>query len=190
MEEGAPINGEQTNINWVMAGQLYPYVGNPGVYRCPADASTFNNTTAYPAGGSGNPRTRSISMNAWLNPSPVAISGCGMDVGYNIYGKSGDLGVPGAANLWLFIDENPYSINDAFFLDFPSDSGWVDCPASYHVNACGMSFCDGHAQIRQWSDPVVLRWKQAASLTPNGTRTPDLLWFLERTTVRVGTLEP
>jgi prepilin-type N-terminal cleavage/methylation domain-containing protein len=190
MEEGAPVGGEQTNVLWIMAGVLYPYVGSPGVYRCPADLSTFNGDTAYATGGGGNDRVRSMSMNAWLNPPPVAIADCGMNVGYDIYTKTSDLSVPGAANLWLFIDENPYSINDAFFLDFPSDTGWVDCPASYHVGACGLSFCDGHAQIRQWRDPVVLNWKNAASLTPTGTRTPDLLWFLARTTAKIDQIGP
>jgi prepilin-type N-terminal cleavage/methylation domain-containing protein len=190
MEQGAPVEGEQTNVAWIMAGQLYPYVGSPGVYRCPADNSGVNGENVYPLGGAGNNRVRSMSMNAWLNPPPVAIQDCAMKVGYDIYTKTTDLSVPGAANLWLFIDENPYSINDAFFLDFPSDTGWVDCPASYHVGACGLSFCDGHAQIKQWNDHVVLNWKQSASLTPTGTRTPDLLWLLQRTTARVGQTGP
>jgi len=190
MEEGSPVEGEQTNVAWIVAGQLYPYVGSPGVYRCPADNSSVNGDNVYPLGGSGNNRVRSMSMNAWLNPPPVAIQACAMNVGYDIYKTTTDLSVPGAANLWLFIDENPYSINDAFFLDFPSDTGWVDCPASYHVGACGLSFCDGHAQIKQWNDKVVLNWKQSASLTPTGTRTPDLLWFLQRTTARVGQTGP
>ena len=190
MEEDSPVEGEQTNVLWPMAGVLYPYVGSPGVYRCPADGSTFNGDTVYPLGGPGNDRVRSMSMNAWLNPPAVAISDCAMNVGYRIYAKASDLSVPGAANLWLFIDENPYTINDAFFLDFPSDTGWVDCPAHYHVNACGLSFCDGHAQIKEWTDPVVLNWTRGASLTPFGTRTPDLLWLLQRTSARIDQTGP
>jgi prepilin-type processing-associated H-X9-DG protein len=61
----------------------------------------------------------------------------------------------------------------------------VDCPAHYHVNACGLSFCDGHAQIRRWTDPVVLDWQRTASLSPYGTRTPDLRWLLDRTSARI-----
>jgi prepilin-type processing-associated H-X9-DG protein len=149
------------------------------------------NDTVYPVGGGGNDRVRSMSMNAWMNASPTAVSGCAMPVTtYRLYAKSADLSVPGAANLRLYIDENPYSINDAFFLDIPSDTGWVDCPSSYHDGACGMAFCDGHAQIKKWTDRVVLDWKQSASLTPTGTRTPDLLRFLPRTTPEVKQLGP
>ena len=95
--------------------------------------------------------------------------------------------MPGPANLWLLLDENPYSINDAYFLDFPSDTGWVDCPASYHNGACGISFCDGHAQIKKWTDRVVLNWRSTGQ-SPNdpvGTLTPDLRWFLGITTALI-----
>ena len=182
MENGAPVPGEQTNVAWIMAGLLYPYVGNAGVYRCPADRSTFQDSTVFPAGGGGMARARSMSMNAWLNPPAIAIVDCDMKGEYRIYSKQSDLSVPGAAHLWLFLEENPYSINDAFLLDFPIDRGWVDCPASYHNGACGISFCDGHAQIKKWTDPVVLTWQRSPSLSYYGTLTPDLVWLLQRTT--------
>jgi prepilin-type processing-associated H-X9-DG protein len=98
---------------------------------------------------------------------------------------------PGAANLWLFLDENPYSINDGFLLELPTNdsnpptaTGWIDCPASYHNGACGISFCDGHAQIRKWTDRVVLHWNSLASLTAVNATPPrtDLLWLLNQTT--------
>jgi prepilin-type N-terminal cleavage/methylation domain-containing protein/prepilin-type processing-associated H-X9-DG protein len=190
MSSGAAVPGEQISLGWLEAGLLYPYVGNPGVYRCPADSSTYNNGNVYPVGGPGTNRLRSMSMNAWINPSSAAYNSWQAGTGYRAYVKTPDLSVPGAANLWLLIDENPYSINDAYFLDIPSDTGWVDCPASYHDGACGMSYCDGHAQIKAWRDHIVLNWKQAASLTPTGTRTPDLLWFLLRTTAAKNQLGP
>src|SRR5665213_2632399 len=34
-------DGMETNVAWEKGGQIYPYVGNPGVYRCPADTSTY-----------------------------------------------------------------------------------------------------------------------------------------------------
>jgi prepilin-type processing-associated H-X9-DG protein len=126
-----------------------------------------------------------MSMNAWISPSAGADSAYQANKGYRVYFKTADLSVPGPANLWLLIDENPYSINDAYFLDIPNDTGWVDCPASYHNGACGLSFCDGHAQIKKWIDPVVLNWRQSASTSPTGTRTPDLLWFFNITTALV-----
>jgi prepilin-type N-terminal cleavage/methylation domain-containing protein/prepilin-type processing-associated H-X9-DG protein len=182
MSQGAAVAGEQISVGWIQAGLLYPYVGSPGVYRCPADTSTYNRGTVFPMGSAGTNRTRSMSMNAWVNPSPNAYNSYQAGTGYRVYRKSSDLSVPGPAGLWLLLDENPYSINDGYLLDIPSDTGWVDCPAAYHNGACGISFCDGHAQIRKWTDRVVLNWRQQASLTPTGSRTPDLLWFFTITT--------
>ena len=153
MDSGAPT-GEPTNTLWIKAGQIYQYVNNVGVYRCPADSSTYKSGTAYPIGGKGDPRVRSMSMNAWMNSGDN-------DVGLNtsayiLYKKESDLANPGAANLWVFVDENPYSINDAYILEEPTGNaspptadGFIDCPASYHAGACGISFADGHAQIRK-----------------------------------------
>jgi prepilin-type N-terminal cleavage/methylation domain-containing protein/prepilin-type processing-associated H-X9-DG protein len=182
MSQGADVPGEQISQGWIKAGLLYPYVGSPGPYRCPADTSTYKDGTVYPIGTAGTNRLRSISMNAWVNPSPNAYAAYQSGIGYRVYRKTSDLSVPGPAGLWLLLDENPYSINDGYFLDIPNDSGWVDCPAAYHNEACGISFCDGHAQIKKWTDRVVLDWRQQASLSPTGTRTSDLLWFFTITT--------
>ena len=188
MDSGAPT-GEPTNTAWIAAGQIYPYLKNPGVYRCPADTSGYQNGTVHPVGGVGSPRVRSMSMNAWMNPGDNDV---GMDAAdYIIYKKDSDTVRPGSANLWVFIDENPYSINDAFFLEEtsgttgpPTASAWTDIPATYHNGAGGISFADGHAQIRKWTDPNVRNFK-AGSATINGTPGApggDLAWFINLTT--------
>jgi prepilin-type processing-associated H-X9-DG protein len=127
-----------------------------------------------------------MSMNAWINPSADAASAYQDGTGYRIYVKTPDLSVPGSANLWLFLDENPWSINDGYFLDVPSNDGWVDCPAAYHNDACGFSFCDGHAQIKHWTDRTVINCRSGQSpSSPIGTRTPDFLWFVQLTTALI-----
>jgi prepilin-type processing-associated H-X9-DG protein len=181
--ERTGVPGEETNVAWIKAGLLYPYLRNAGVYLCPSDRSTYNHGTVFPTGGGGAPRIRSMSMNGWMNPSPTSISTLSMEGKGRIYAREHDLSAPGAANLWLFADENPYSINDAFLIDFPGLHEWVDCPASYHNGACGLTFCDGHAQIKKWTDPVVLNFRRSPSLGGVGKLTPDLTWFLQRTTV-------
>ena len=89
-------------------------------------------------------------VQAWNNTSDVLI-----------YRKESDLANPGSANIWVFIDENPISINDGSFICDPDPAhvyaDWIDCPASYHNNAGGLTFADGHAQIRKWTDPTVLK---------------------------------
>jgi prepilin-type N-terminal cleavage/methylation domain-containing protein/prepilin-type processing-associated H-X9-DG protein len=186
---------EPTNILWLEAGVIYPYVNNPGVYRCPADTSTYvdSSQTVYPKSGPGNPRIRSMSMNGYINGSKDYN---GYASGFRIYHKESDLAIPGTANLWLLIDENPYSINDAFFINNPANNqnpptglDWQDCPASYHNGACGINFCDGHAIIHKWRDPTVLNWDwtthassgYVATLPPPNPAA-DLDWLLAATT--------
>ena len=189
MSSGAGL--EPTNTAYLQVGQIYPYVNHIGIYRCPADTSTYVSIsqTAFPRQGAGSPRVRSMSMNGYINGSPdYAYS-----TGFTVYRKEPQLGHPGPANLWLFIDENPSSINDGFFINNPSNAGnppvgntWVDCPASYHNGACGISFCDGHAIIKKWLDPTVLNWNHtdhpgyAAGQNPPA----DLDWLLGVTTAR------
>ena len=170
---------------------IYPGVNNPGVYRCPADTSTYvySTQTAYAKGGAGSPRVRSMSMNGYMNGSPDYN---GYATGFRIYRKDSALAVPGAANLWLMIDENPFSINDGFFINNPGNAqnppagtSWTDCPATYHAGACGINFCDGHAIIKKWMDSTVRNWNypqgsgaHLAGQVPAG----DLNWLLNVTT--------
>jgi hypothetical protein len=61
------------------------------------------------------------------------------------------------ANCIVFIEENPASINDGFWVqDLDDPNWWIDDPAVYHINAGALSFADGHAQIRQWTDANIL----------------------------------
>jgi len=66
----AGTGNQPTNVLWIEAGGLYPYLKNVAVYRCPADQSTFSTAggVVHPRGGTGDPRVRSVSMNAWMNP--------------------------------------------------------------------------------------------------------------------------
>ncbi len=184
-------NGTQpTNSLWIESGQIYPYIKQTSVYHCPADASTaLGNGNVYPKGGQGSPRVRSMSMNGYIN-GPTASYG-GFTSGCIIYKKESQLATPGAANLWLLIDENPYGINDAFFINNPSNgknpprgTAWTDCPASYHNRAGGINFCDGHAVIHKWTDSTVVNWSYASTGTgyPPATGATDLDWLLNQTT--------
>jgi prepilin-type N-terminal cleavage/methylation domain-containing protein/prepilin-type processing-associated H-X9-DG protein len=137
---------------WIKLGQIYPYVNNVSLYHCPAD-----NTSV--AGPPSCPRVRSMSMNAWMNP--IAVWG-GDTTASNtlvVYRKESDMNRPGPANLWVFLDENPTSINDGSFISDPdlAFQEWIDYPATYHNNAGGIAFADGHAEIHKWNDPHVLK---------------------------------
>ncbi len=162
-----------TNTALVQIGLLYPYVSSLSLYKCPADRQPVR----------GFSTVRSMSMNCWMNPIDS----------WNVYGgshpgkvrefrKQGDITVPGPAMAWVFIDENPWGINDGFFVCDPAVQTWVDIPASYHNGAGGLSFADGHAEIKKWRDSHVLNCHSPPPPggVPQDASTGDLGWLQER----------
>ena len=176
----SPANFTGVNLGeaYVRAGLLYPYVNSLAVYKDPADKDTSQNCVNF--FGQLYPHVRSMSMNTWLNPIKVWNNTSTVLV----YTKESQLVRPGAANLWTFIDENPHSVNDSSFICLPGNNTWIDCPGSYHNNAGGISFCDGHSIIKRWRDPTVLHgWDTFPIGNPSNTHpapgTPSDLGFLQ-----------
>ncbi len=157
-----------TNELLIKKGMLYPYINSLKVYKCPADKKTAPDKLKTPT-------TRSMSMSCWMNP----INSWGN--GGKIYRKTTDFNDPAPSVCWVTIDENPISINDGWFVVQPkgTSDGWVDYPASYHNNAGGLSFADGHAEIKKWKEDAVLTFGTPKQKSSNGA---DLQWLKDRTT--------
>ncbi|HEU5071639.1 MAG TPA: prepilin-type N-terminal cleavage/methylation domain-containing protein [Verrucomicrobiae bacterium] len=161
-------NVADTNPDLIRKGLLYPFLNKLEVYKCPADRKL---------GTSGQPTLRSMSMNAWMNP--LNTEGLLDGVSYTIFRKQANLRKP--SEIWVTIDENPETINDGWFLVRPqTPSQWRDIPASYHNNAGGLSFADGHAEIKRWTDSGVLH-NPVVGMRKDGSSS-DLTWLQERTT--------
>jgi len=135
-------------------------------------------------------------QNAYMNPlvgnSPAnampATSPPGpLNAAYKMFKKQNDISALGAANTWVFIDENPASINDGWFCCDPSPTAtdWIDKPATYHDHAGGLAFADGHAQIRVWKDANLIAYKgpRNTGVTASGTG-DDLHWLGARTSLK------
>jgi prepilin-type N-terminal cleavage/methylation domain-containing protein len=173
-----------TNEAGITTGLLWKYVSNLKVYRCPADNSTQN----YPATG-GLPRLRSISCSqvfcagTWLSYMDSAHA-------YMTYRKTTSIVKP--VDTWVFIDENPTTVNDAAFAVAMTPVGSmigceVDWPAGYHGQACGMSFADGHSIIHKWRSPLTLKPPSTpgnAFKSGIGDFVADMQWLSSVTTVR------
>ncbi len=165
-----------TDPNLVIAGSLYIFIKSTAVYKCPADVKT-----QLGASGGLLPTTRSMSMNGWMNP--ISTAGFG-STATHVFRKQANIVRP--ADTFVTIDESPGSINDGWFMCDPWYNGypstiWVDIPASYHANAGGISFADGHAIIKKWSDSTVLSYGKpggpTGNLIPQGSPVGDLKWL-------------
>jgi prepilin-type N-terminal cleavage/methylation domain-containing protein/prepilin-type processing-associated H-X9-DG protein len=153
-----------TNSNNIKLGVIYPYVGSPDIYHCPADKSTL--------AGNGLLRTRSYSCSGWVRAlesyyhangivllatnwpwDPVKVSGH-----HN----------PSPSGVFAFIDEHELSIcSGVFVIAQPGTDSWFSLAADRHRRGCNLSFLDGHVEHLRWKSPKVFKnFNQPA--TPGG----------------------
>ena len=165
---------QNTNTALLRLGLLGQYMaGSVGSYKCPADQFL---SVAQEAAGFTE-RVRSYSMNDYLGQFSDCAScgdggpGSGADYTFQAknqfnntwpqYLKLGSITQP--ANIYVFLDEHPDSINDGYFDDgnqgAPNDTtAWdgSDTPAGFHNGACGFSFSDAHSEIHKWLNPLTV----------------------------------
>lgn len=159
------------------------------VYKCPADRSMVN------ISGRMHYRVRSMGMSQafgpgdWLDPA-----GFGANVSskkYKTFAKMGEIVNPGPAQCYVLLDEHPDSINAGGFanmmVESPGAARIIDFPASYHNRAAGISFADGHAEIRKWVDPRTcppVRYNNSLGLNVASANNRDMIWLADRTSSR------
>ena len=169
---------------------LGKYLQNAEVFKCPADKSVVR------VGKNTVPRVRSISMSQSFGRNPSQGGGAGQWLPYSTfrtYMKEADMGIPGASQLFVFLDEHPNSINDAAFAVKcdARDGGAriIDFPASFHNGACGFAFGDGHAEIKKWMDkrtkvPASFDGRISMQLNVASPNNPDVAWMQDRSSAR------
>jgi prepilin-type processing-associated H-X9-DG protein len=183
-------NTANTNLAALMEGQLGPYLKGPAAYRCPEDRSLAREGTAL------LPRVRSVSMSqAIVTPSELGYSWIGSPPWYTYY-RTTQILRPAPAGLFVFIDENPDSINDAAFAVDMFSSGasaaFQDGPSILHQGGCAFGFADGHAELHQWQDPRTLKNNATHYANydyPFGLVVPndrDVAWLEFRTSANMG----
>jgi prepilin-type N-terminal cleavage/methylation domain-containing protein/prepilin-type processing-associated H-X9-DG protein len=145
-------NTENTNLNNLVNGLLGVYEKNPAVFKCAADRSMAMEGTAM------LPRCRTISMSQAIVPENG--QGWVTTPAWNIYYNSTQILNPLPANLWVFLCENPDSINDAALavnMELSgAHAGFQDGPCTQHSGGCNFAFADGHSEHRKWLDPRTL----------------------------------
>lgn len=174
--------GANTNDQYLKDGALGPYTArNVGVYHCPADKIP----------SAVGRRNRSLSMNGFVGDYDRTMWTAYGQSTYQLFLKLSQFTRPGPAMTWVFIDEHPDSINDGFFgMRMPAANIWPngftvwdDVPASYHNGAGGLSFADGHAEIKKWMDAGTKQPIRMLnpSLGTGKTSTRDNNWMVQRT---------
>jgi prepilin-type N-terminal cleavage/methylation domain-containing protein/prepilin-type processing-associated H-X9-DG protein len=179
--------------------------GNAAVFRCPEDrrmglyqgtnvaligqivpsARTFSMNQAVGTicqafdAGNGHSGPPILPVNGpWLNNAHTHRR----DSPWATFGKTTGGDAPGPSKLWVLVDEDPRSINDAAFAFGMQDPGgvaqWFDCPGTYHSGGCGFAFADGHSESHRWNSSQP---KSAGQPITNPGDFQDWLWMRART---------
>jgi prepilin-type N-terminal cleavage/methylation domain-containing protein/prepilin-type processing-associated H-X9-DG protein len=173
---------------------LAPYTGNNvAIYKCPADRRVGLYSGRDPAmRGQIVPAARTFSMSQAVGTDPYS-RGCQLPVNgpwldgnhshtrngpWYTYGKTTAIVRPGPAMLFVLLDEDTKSINDAAFAMTMVANLFQDCPGSYHNLGCGIAFADGHSEIKKWRDSRIAVWPNGEPYSPPDS---DVIWLQERT---------
>lgn len=138
----------------IRKGLLWKYAPNAETYRCPSSFDMLN--------------FRSYSISAHLNSAP------------SIFGANASKApiitkISKAKNRLVFIEEYDtrstmgFTANQGSFMQSYTylATAWIDTPAIFHKKGTTMSFADGHAEYRIWSDKRTLVAKPLATQPKN-----------------------
>jgi len=159
---------DATNASCLTRGTLFPYTGSTGIYRCPLDRRTED----------GRPYVRNYSMNTWMNGLSPAEWLSGLDPSRTVYTREASL--PSASRLFVFIDEDAASVNDALFAVIIDPGGYMnDIPSRAHKSVYPLSFADGHVEAFKIMCRDTLAWSPSEpnpeEISSDGTVNQDII---------------
>jgi prepilin-type N-terminal cleavage/methylation domain-containing protein/prepilin-type processing-associated H-X9-DG protein len=168
---GSADAGNQALIRNSNTSLLGPYIGNNiGVFHCPADPRFAPGVGAGLAGSTIHV-VRSVSCNQGVGTADASWLGGGSHQGrptsavngpwlngshshtanspYATFGRTSAFTRVGASEIWVYVDDDPWTINDAGMAVIAAMPDFVDYPSPMHANSCGFSFADGHSEIHK-----------------------------------------
>jgi prepilin-type N-terminal cleavage/methylation domain-containing protein/prepilin-type processing-associated H-X9-DG protein len=169
---------DAANPDLIKAGELYSYAGSVGVYSCPTSYNLPDNNQSPPI----TYRVRTYSMNCYMNGQDIGTSHAGLPAGvYTVNTKLTGIRKPGPPSAIVFLEEEPFSIDDGDFGFSPSGlpgygpvNEWFNVPALVHRGA-NFTFADGHVEFHRWMDSATLRIN-AINYTDVSPDQADLRW--------------
>jgi prepilin-type processing-associated H-X9-DG protein len=182
-DPGNPDNTNRVALQDPARSKFATYLKDVGVYKCPADRSNIQ----------GIPRVRSMGMSQafagpgdWLDPAGFGANKTSRK--YRTFFKASHIIDPSPSQCYVLLDEHPDSINAGGFanmmVESPATARIIDFPASFHNGAAGISFADGHAEIRKWVDErtqPIPRYNNELPLNVASANNRDMIWLSDRT---------
>jgi prepilin-type processing-associated H-X9-DG protein len=147
--------------------------GSLPLFHCSADPRTcpYSGTEASML-GKNIPVVRSYSMNQGVGTKGPGFGGASggnapvdgpwLNGGhshtannpYLTFGKSSSYVKASASDIWVFADDDPWTINDAAIAVIAQQPDTVDYVSPMHDNGAGFAFADGHSEIHKWKSRI------------------------------------
>ena len=158
--------------------------GKYDVFQCPADkyAAPIQHSHGM------HQRSHSIAEDAAVGPGPkypVSNFGWPMSSWY-VAQKISDFHSPGPSECWVYTDEHPDSMDDAlmYTANYPVAS-FTELPGNLHAGGAGVTFGDGHAEVHNWTGPVMNAHRGVTYTVVRNqacsTSDPDMNWLAQHT---------
>ncbi len=178
------LHSDNTNTAGLFDAGLGPYTSKVAdIFRCPSDhvLSDVQREANWRA------RVRSYSMNAMVGDAGQ-LSATGSNVNNPNYVQFFSLSsIPKPAQIFVFLDEHPDSINDGYFVNRAYSGEWSDLPGSYHNGGANFAFADGHSETHRWrqasSKPASKPDAAALPISLPKAEREDFYWVLERMSI-------
>jgi prepilin-type N-terminal cleavage/methylation domain-containing protein len=140
------LPSDSSNLTLIKTSRLFPYTSQALAYHCPSDTATTKG---------GGPRARSYSMNSWAGSRSMELEETRTN--YLTFVTESDLAAAPASGIWLMADEDPATLDDAWFEVTMDDSiPFASFPGTRHQKGYVLDFADGHAEIYRLRDPSTM----------------------------------
>jgi prepilin-type N-terminal cleavage/methylation domain-containing protein len=174
------FSGVNTNPIPYQQTIMGPYMGNQlGVFRCPGDNIPSQN----------GQRIRSYSMNGYVG-SKLEQSATFDGPGWKCFLKGSDITGMSPSDLFMFCDENMFTLQDGFLQISEKSGVFPDVPAAYLKGRNEFSFADGHSEVHKWMTATLINVPYKLDVSAGGSVTPaagakqnaDWIWFTTHAT--------
>ena len=181
---------------------LVPYLGKSvTMFKCPADRR-IGPSSAPSTVGQKVQAARTFSMsqavgtNPYLSKGRVPVDGPWLDGShshrancsgancYQVYGKLSSFIKPPPSQIFVYLDEDARSLNDAGFAVTMVSNKLLDAPGTYHNGACGFSFADGHSEIHRWKDKRTIITGTSFNAVTFNPINVDVVWLQEHASAK------
>jgi prepilin-type N-terminal cleavage/methylation domain-containing protein/prepilin-type processing-associated H-X9-DG protein len=172
---------DATNTALIAQSLLSPYLGGSiSIFKCPGDKTDNVRTYSMSQAVGTKPYALAAVNGPWLDGTRKHVA----NHPWQTYGRYTDMLNPGPSQLWVFMDENPYSIDDAAFaisMNLPTEM--IDWPGIYHNTSASIAFADGHSESHKWIDgrTRLYTWTSPGPQIQTAPDNPDILWLQQRT---------